>query len=68
MSTKDTDQRKRKTYSLHPDRANDLARAQLSISDDLKTNPHRQDILDALVLLLSTDSSVYQKVLKALKS
>lgn len=68
MSKSETVQRKRRTYSIHPDRASDLGRAQISLSDDLKVNVNRQDILDTLVSLLASDPSVYQKVLKSLKS
>lgn len=65
MDSQDT-QRKRRTYSLDPDRASDLGRVQIDISDELKRNVNRQDILDELVLLASTDTTVYNKIVKAL--
>ncbi len=67
MSTAETI-RKRRTYSIDPDRASDLGRAQISISDELKVNVNRQDILDELVGLMAADAAVYAKVVKAIKS
>jgi hypothetical protein len=68
MATAEKVKRKRRTYSIDPDRASDLGRCQISIGDELDANVNRQDILDELVLLMSTDKSVYQKVVKAIKS
>lgn len=67
MSTADT-KRKRRTYSIDPDRASDLGRCQIEISDELNVNVNRQDILDVLVGLMATDKAVYAKVVKAIKS
>lgn len=58
--------RKRRTYSIDPDRASDLGRSQIQISDEIKQNVNRQDILDVLVGLLATDKDVYKKVIKEL--
>jgi len=58
--------RKRRTYSIDSDRASDLSRSQIDISDDVKRNINRQDILDVLVGLLATDKDVYKKVIKEL--
>jgi hypothetical protein len=58
--------RKRRTYSIDPDRASDLSRSQIEISDETKRNVNRQDILDVLVELLATDKDVYKKVIKRL--
>jgi hypothetical protein len=58
--------RKRRTYSIDPDRASDLGRSQIEISDETKRNVNRQDILDVLVELLATDKDVYKKVIKRL--
>jgi len=55
--------RKRRTYSIDPDRASDLGRSQIEISDETKRNVNRQDILDVLVELLATDKDVYKKVI-----
>jgi len=55
--------RKRRTYSIDPDRASDLSRSQIEISDETKRNVNRQDILDVLVELLATDKDVYKKVI-----
>ena len=59
--------RKRRTYSIDPDRASDLGRSQIEISDETKRNVNRQDILDVLVGLLATDKDVYKKVIKELQ-
>jgi len=58
--------RKRRTYSIDPDRASDLGRSQIEISDETKRNVNRQDILDVLVELLATDKDVYKKVINRL--
>ena len=58
--------RKRRTYSIDPDRASELGRSQIEISDETKRNVNRQDILDVLVELLATDKDVYKKVIKRL--
>jgi len=63
---KEIAKRKRRTYSIDPDRASDLGRSQIEIGDELKKSINRQDILDVLVGLLATDTAVYKKVLKEL--
>jgi hypothetical protein len=65
---KETDIRRRKNYSIHPDRASELARASLDMSEEIGTSVKRQNILDTLVHLLATDSTVYNKVKKAIKN
>lgn len=64
---KETVIRKRRTYSIDPDRASDLGRSQIEIGDELNKNINRQDILDVLVGLLATDKAIYKKVLKELE-
>jgi len=64
---KENIQRKRRTYSIDPDRASDLGRSQIEIGDQLKRNINRQDILDVLVGLLANDKDVYKKVIKELQ-
>jgi len=59
------DKRNRRTYSIDPERASDLGRAQIQLGDDLERNVNRQDILDVLVGLLATDKDVYKKVSQA---
>lgn len=58
---------KRVTYSLHPDRARELARESLDMKDELGKTVNRQDILDVLVTLMVTDPTVRNKVVKAIK-
>ena len=58
---------KRVTYSLHPDRASELARNALDMKDELEKTVNRQDILDVLVHLMATDPTVRNKVVKAIK-
>jgi hypothetical protein len=66
MST-ETKPVKRVTYSLHPDRASELARHALDMKDELQRTVNRQDILDVLVHLMATDDSVRNKVVRAIK-
>lgn len=67
MSTQETKPRRRVNYSIHPDRANDLARAALDMTEEIGVSVKRQNILDTLVHLLATDKTVYTKVKKALR-
>lgn len=59
--------KKRVTYSLHPDRASELARESLDMKDEIGKTVNRQDILDVLVTLMVTDPTVRNKVVKAIK-
>jgi hypothetical protein len=58
---------KRKTYSLHPERSRELSRLTLDISDALSKTIPKQDVLDALVGILS-DKVVLNKVLAKLET
>lgn len=59
--------KKRRTYSLDPERASDLAHESLAMSDELGKTVNRQGVLDVLVQLLVTDPVVRKKVLSVLK-
>lgn len=59
-------EQKRKTYSIAPDCARDLARAAIDMSEKAGKTIGRQDILDACVKALG-DKAVYAKVLKIVK-
>lgn len=59
--------KKRRTYSLDPERASDLAHESLAMSDELGKTVNRQGVLDVLVQLLVTDPVVRKKVLAVLK-
>lgn len=61
------DTRKRRTYSLSPERASDLIRCQLRLESDLGRSVYRQDVLDAVVQVLEKDASVYKRVLSMLR-
>lgn len=58
---------KRVTYSLHPDRASELAQTSLDMKKEVGKTVNRQDILDILVELTTNDPAVRNKVLKAVK-
>ena len=58
---------KRVTYSLQPDRASELAQTSLDMKKEVGKTVNRQDILDILVELMVTDTTVRNKVLKAVK-
>lgn len=58
---------KRRTYSIHPDRADDLAIASIEMGKEIGKTVNRQVILDVLVHLLTTDGQTRKKVLSALK-
>lgn len=59
--------KKRRTYSLDPERASELAHQSLAMSDELGKTVNRQGVLDVLVSLLNTDAVVRKKVLAVLK-
>lgn len=61
---RDTAPEKRKTYSLDPERARDLASTSIKMEGEMNRTVPRQSILDALVSLISTDPAVYAKVKK----
>jgi len=65
---KETDIRRRKNYSIEPDRAAELARATLDMSEETGMSVKRQAVLDTLVHLLATDSAVYKKVQRLIKN
>jgi len=65
---KETDIRRRKNYSIDPDRAAELARATLDMSEETGMSVKRQAVLDTLVHLLATDSAVYKKVQRLIKN
>ena len=65
MST--TSQRKRKTYSVDPDRADDLTHVSMEMGKELERTVHRQFVLDELIAVLRKDQRVYKAVLKAMK-
>lgn len=56
-----TEKKRRKSYSLDPERTRELARHALNMSDATQKTVHRQEILDTLVGLLA-DKTVYAKV------
>lgn len=58
---------KRVTYSLQPERASELAQTSLDMKKEVGKTVNRQDILDILVELMVTDTTVRNKVLKAVK-
>jgi hypothetical protein len=58
---------RRRTYSIAPERASELAHTSLKMSDELGLTVNRQGILDVLVELLVTDATVYQKVIKKMR-
>jgi len=58
---------KRKTYSLDPDLARDLARYSLLMGEKLECTVPKQDILDELVGLLE-DSKIFAKIIKKIKT
>lgn len=64
----ETDIRRRKNYSVHPERASDLARTSIRMSDELNTSVKRQALLDELIHLMNTDATVYNKVKRAIKA
>lgn len=56
---------KRKNYSVHPDRARDLAKASIDMTEKTGKTVGRQDILDACIAVALSDKKTYAKVLKA---
>lgn len=58
---------RRRTYSIAPERASDLAHAALKMGDEIERTVNRQGILDILVELLVTDPIIYKKVLKKMR-
>lgn len=62
--SKETKAPARRTYSIASERASELSHSALKMTDTLGKTVARQDVLDALVQLLVTDSVVYNKVIK----
>lgn len=65
---KTTDIRRRKNYSVHPDRASDLARVSIRMGDELQVSVKRQAVIDELIHLANTDATVYNKIKRAIKA
>lgn len=63
---KETVNKKRKTYSLDPEKSRDLARHALDMSEELGKTVPRQTILDALVECLA-DKAILTKVRSIIK-
>ena len=59
---------KRKTYSLDPIRAQELARVSVDLTEQLGKSVSKQSILDCLVFGLVRDEKLMAKVRNSLKS